>query len=271
MSTAVSPAPPVSPPSPAAPLQVSRRAASRLAALLGINVWITLVMVPALYLGHASPARSTLLGFPLVLLAVAAARLWPVGLLMLYPLSLVAVPAADRSLVGINVISPTGFWITALSLLGYVFGAGFLLARGQVGNPTQRVRPLRDPEPAAWRSRRRFYRLWLAVLVPVLPVLVHAVNLSPSHLDALRGRFGGRTAQVTLVMNVLSLALFVVLFALYFVPPLVADYRGDPATRAELTRLRGDVSRGRPRAIFFLGVLAALALMALLLWLRPQK
>jgi hypothetical protein len=158
-----------------------------------------------------------------------------------------------------------------VSLVGYVYGAGFLLARGSVSRPEQRLRPLREPEPEVWRARRRFYRLWVALLVPVLPVLVHAVNLSPSHLESLRVRFGGRTAQVTLVMNVLALALFIGLFAVYFLPPLVADYRGDPVLRSELTRLRQQLGRGRPRAVFFLGVLAALGLMALLLWIRPQR
>ena len=98
----------------ARPRRADPRQTARLVALLGVNLWATFVMVPSLYLARSGPGRLVLGAIPLLVLAVAAYRLWPLGLLLLYPAALVAVPALDRALVGVNVVGFASFWITAV-------------------------------------------------------------------------------------------------------------------------------------------------------------
>jgi hypothetical protein len=258
-----------SPPSGAAPRW--RAYADAVAAALGLNLWITLVLVPALFVGAFRSAGGSLLAaLPLVPLGVGLARRSALWQLLVYPAALLVPIAVNPRVVTGNVHGQWSFLLVATSLVAYLFSVSFFSSFHDPVRPA-RTRPLSSsaqPVPPRWRRRFRLYAA-LAVISALLPgALLYAVNFAGEHQDTIRVRYPGRAGSLAAVMNLGVLGLWLLLFAWAFVGVLRRHRTGDPELQATLQALRAGARRGTPRAIFYLWVVMALGLMGVLVILR---
>jgi hypothetical protein len=245
--------------------------ADTVAAALGLNVWVTLVLVPSLFVGaFRSPAESLLAALPLVPLGVGLARRSPLWQLLLYPAGLlVPIAWAPRVVTG-NVHGRWSFLVVSASLVGYLFSVSFFSSFHDPTPPT-RTRSLssaQKPIAPRWQRRFRLYYL-LAILSALLPgAMLYAINFSDANLAALRDRYTGRVGSMAALCNLGVLGLWMLLFSWAFVGVLKRHRTGDPELMTELSALRKGARRGTPRPIFYLWVTLALGLMGALVFLR---
>src|SRR5262245_29206720 len=101
-----------------------RTFADAVAAALGVNLWVSLVLVPGLVAGAL---RSTPEQFgavlPLGVLGIGVWRLSELTLLLGYPSALLIPVAFATEMANVHVYGPVRFAIVALGLVGYLFGA----------------------------------------------------------------------------------------------------------------------------------------------------
>jgi hypothetical protein len=240
--------------------------------LLGLNVWASLVVLPALALGSFTRTRWFWLSFafPLVPLVIGALRRAPSWLLLGFPVALLAPLAADPRLVADRVHGVGTFSLLVVGSLAYLAAASLLTqAPGPEPVSLSPPRTLPTSGPASrWRRRRRIYVL-MAVVAAIFPLaLVYAVNFRPETREFLAQMFRDRVGPMRAVMNLGVLALSVFVFWHAFYGPLARHRTGDPSLLARLERLRKGSRRGTPRFAFYVSVLCALGFMSALLWLR---
>ncbi len=239
---------------------------------LGVNVWVSLILVPALFTGALQRRSSAmfLAALPLVPLAIGAARRSPSWLLLVYPATLLGPILADFKILAAGVQGPVTFAIVAAGLVAYLFGAAFLTGLRD-SPPPERMRrlPSAGPErPARWRRRSRIYAA-LTILSMAFPLtLIWAINFSKANQAFLKGMYPGRAGSLTLLLNLGALALWLALFASVFLAPLHKHRTGDRELAGAIESLRRRARRGAPRAVFYLAVLSALVFMGVLLHLR---
>lgn len=242
--------------------------ADGVAALLGVNLWVTLILVPGLF-QHAfrRPAEALLAALPLVPLGVGLVRRHPVWQLLVYPAALLLPIAWSPRVVAGNVHGPWSFLVVAASLVGYLFAVSFfasfhepprpartrsLAPRGAPGRPggpsgpggRAESEPIgRGRAPGRWRRRFRVY-YGLSALSALIPAaLLYAVNFDSENQVALRARYAGRVGSIAALLNLGVLGLWLGLYAWAFVGVLRRHRTGDPELLAELDALaRG----GRP-------------------------
>lgn len=245
--------------------------ADAVAVALGVNIWASLVLLPGHFVGawHGS-AGLTAAALPLLVLAVGLWRRNEVVLLLAYPTSLLLPLAAAPEMASAHVYGPTRAAVVALGLVAYLFGASVFTSFYEPPPPV-RVRPLAsasDPVPARWRRRFRVYA-GLSVLSVVFPaVLLYVINFEPTGQEYLRQMYPGRAALFTTFLNLGAIAVWVLLYVVFFLGALRPHRTGDADLLGQLGALRRQAGRRRPRPLFYAGVVVALALMAFLLWLR---
>ena len=94
------------------------------------------------------------------------------------------------------------------------------------------------------------------------------MNFDDTNQAFLVQMFPGRVAPMTTVLNLAVIALWVLLYLRVFLGVLKPHRSGDRDLTTHLGQLLEQARRGRPRPLFYLGVIAALASMAALLALR---
>jgi len=259
-----------------------RLAADVVTATLGLNLWLSLVLVPGLFLGsfgHSfAHGRAFLLvaPVPLVVLGVGIVRRSPLWLLLAYPAMLLVPVALDPRTVGENAERPLVFTLIAASLVGYFLGAAYLTGgRGGGELATERTRrlgaSLGAKNPARWRRRRRLYTAF-GILSMVFPIaLIYQINFAADTRAYLAELYpGDRAPTMIALLDLGAVLLWFAAFAIGFVGPLRAHRTGDKEIVSELERLRAQARRASPSLVFYVGVVCALGLMALLLAMRAQ-
>jgi hypothetical protein len=245
--------------------------ADAVAAALGLNVWVTLVLVPALFVGaFRTPAEALLAALPLVPLGVGLARRSPVWQLLVYPAALLLPIAWAPRVVTGNVHGRWSFLVVSASLVAYLFSVSFFSSFHDPAPParTRSLSSAAKPVAPRWRRRFRLYH-WLALLSALLPAaMLYAVNFSPENLATLRDRYSGRVGSMAALLNLGVLGLWMLLYAWAFVGVLKRHRTGDLELAAELSALRKSARRGTPRPVFYLWVSLALGLMGALVFLR---
>lgn len=233
--------------------------------VLGLNLWVTFLLVPLLHLD--SPPETTVVLCLVPLLALAAGVFFRQRVVLLggYPLLLAVPTLVSPKLVGVNVYSPLTFCLVSISFVAYSVATVALLQAIQAppGEPDGKsLGKVRLDE--RWRRRVRIHR-WMAVLAGLFPaLLIFAVFLHPGIQQDLAAYYPRRGTAPQVFSGVLVLALWVVIFHAYFLTPLRSHIRGDPHLRYELRRLRSEARLGKPRPGFYVYVLMALVFMVLL-------
>jgi hypothetical protein len=242
---------------------------------LGLNLWLSIVVLPALFVGvlrhgmtHASTLMVALL--PLGLLLVGVWRRSETFLLLLFPLGLLAPVALAPAMVSAHVYGPLRFTLVGLGLVAYLLGVSFFTSFREAPPPAG-IRPLassRQPQPERWRRRVRVYRGLVALSVVVPGMFLYLVNFDGRNQAFLVEMFPGRVTAMTTVIDLAVIALWLALYMHAFLGVLKPHRSGDRDLVASLGLAREQARRGRPRPLFYVGVFAALAGMVLLLALR---
>jgi hypothetical protein len=254
------------------PRRLARVAADAVVAALALNVWVSLVILPGLFVGSFTkvPIFAMLAPVPLAPLAVGLVRRSPPWLLLAYPLSLLVPLAVAPRTIGGDTYGPVTFTLVALGLVAYLFGASFLSAVRDDGVPerTRRLSTAADPIPPRWQRRRRVY-VALTALSAICPLfLIYGVNFDPETRAYLRELYPRRAAEMTTLLNLGVLGLWLLLARLAFIGPLAHHRTGDRELTRRLEIMRQEARRGSPRFVFYVAVLCALGSMGLLLYLR---
>jgi hypothetical protein len=248
-----------------------RTFADAVAVALGINVWVSLVVVPGIFIGAFSSAAFVLLTvLPIAVLSVGLYQRSEGLLLLGFPIALLLPAAAEPTLFDEGVFGPVRFTLVAAGLAAYMFGASVFTFFHEP-DPPERIRPLASaakPVPARWRRRFRIYS-GLAVLAVVFPcVLLGKLLFDESNREFLRTVYSGRAELVSALFCLITLAAWVIMYRLFFYGALKHHRTGDRDLLTDLALLRRRARRGRPGLPFYLGVVFALGLMFLLLALR---
>ncbi|HEY3352607.1 MAG TPA: hypothetical protein VGQ83_05130 [Polyangia bacterium] len=249
----------------------TRKGPQLLAAALGVNLWATMVLVPALYL-RASAQSAVLLWLvcalaPLLLMAGVWWRSrWL--LLLAFPGALVAAPAVEPALAGPSVYTAATLLPCAAALLLHFAGSLFLVAAAAAPPPPVRVRAI-DPAAPPARARRqlRLYRAFAVGAGALLAAMLAAVHYRPSARADLARSFGVSPEAAITVIDLAILGLWAGMFLVYFVAPLSLHLDGDRVTLAENAAARWRL-RGRPGAPLYVAMFVALTLLATLWALR---
>lgn len=246
--------------------------------LLGINLWLTSLVVP-LWLAEGPAPLWVRLALPLVPLLLLLPLLWPRArdgeerpdllgpLRLLFVLPLCAlVPGSEVALGPDARTPPAALLLQAAALLSYlVVQCHHLTRRSDL--PTVGVTPLATQEvPRRWLRRIVIYRALLGYAAALPALLLYALTQHPPLQRALRLSFpesSQRSAVQAAACGALGL-LLVVLFHSALLAPLRVHLEHDRAVTAELLALRQLARRGRPRPQFYLALVLSLASMILL-------
>jgi hypothetical protein len=236
---------------------------------LGVNVWISIVILPAAYVGalHAAWQVGVAL-LPFAVLVLGLVRRSEAVLLGAFPTAVLVPVGLQPMLASQSVYGPVRFVLVALGLVAYLFGVAFFTTFHEPGVPRS-VRGLSSAAQAPasrWVRRERVY--WtLVALAAIFPTLLIAwVNYDETITDYLGEMYPGRVALMTTALTVGAIALWLVVFHYAFLGVLRPHRTGDRDLVAALGKARADAKLGRPRGRFYLAVgLALVAMLALVL------
>jgi hypothetical protein len=247
-----------------------RAFADIVALALGINVWVSIVLLPSLFVGRwASPGNA----LPLLMLVLGLWRRSELVLLLLYPAALLVPVGFAPELASAHVYGPARFVIVGVGLIAYLLGISFF-ASFYEPPPPESSRPLassRRPQPSRWQRRYRLY--WaLTILSVVFPAtMFYAANFDEATQAFLRQMYPGRTQQMLAVIDLVLIAAWMLIYGRFFVGLLRLHRTGDPELARRITRIRAEMlgeGRRRPRVAFFIGVICAVGFMLLFLFAR---
>ncbi|MBL4634099.1 MAG: hypothetical protein JKY56_09510 [Kofleriaceae bacterium] len=246
--------------------------AGAIAAALGVNLWVSLVLLPSLLVGGETSGLYLLaLLAPVPLLAFGIWRHNEVVLLWAFPTSLLITIAIKPGMASMQIYGPARLGIVGISLVVFLFGASTLTSFHELPAP-RHIRPLKSSYqgiPTRWRRRFRMYAS-LSLLSLIFPlVLLYHVNFDEVGALALKDNYPGRAATFTTLLNVFVIGLWVVLFANYILSPLKKHRTGDKPLRLGLAMVRHRAKLGNPSIFFYLGGVAAMVLMVL--WFALQS
>lgn len=247
-----------------------RAFAAACALALGINVWLTIAVVPGIVLGAIGTIGASGAVLALAVLVIGMAKKSDALLLFGFPaavlIPVVAAPAIARG----AVYGPLRLILVATGLCAYLFGASFLTSFREPA-PADKKRLLSSAQsgvPARWRRRLRLYRALAALSVVYPLVLLWAVNFNDDNQAFLRQMYPGKNERMTALLSIAVTCGWVALYARFFLGTLKPHRTGDRQLLRGLKRLRKDAQTGHLRLSFYLGTAIALALMAAVLFSR---
>ena len=251
-----------------------RLAADVVSTALGVNVWLSLVLVPSIFAG-AFTRHPTLLAvapLPLVALGAGVTKRSPVWLLLAFPASLLLPVAIDPRIAAEGQAGRLALLISAASFVGFLFGAAYLTSYAASQPPAGRrtlARSLAARQPSRWRRRRRMY-IAFTVLSAIFPAaLLYNLVFSSRTREYLVKLYPEERAPAMMALILVGiLGLWMALLGHAIVDPLRRHRTGDRELVHELARLRHDARHGAPRLSFYVGVIMALALMAVILAMK---
>lgn len=238
---------------------------------LGTNVWISIVILPALFVGalRTGPQLAAA-ALPLALLLLGLARRSEAVLLGLFPSALLVPIALSPQVASSHVYGPVRFSLVALGVVAYLFGVAFFTTFHEPPAPRS-IRKLSSAHagtPPRWRRRERVYWILVVMSLVIPGVLIAWVNFDRSVEDFLGEMYPGRVALMTTALTAGAIVLWLGIYHYAFLGVLRPHRTGDRDLVAKLTRARSDARAGRPRARFYLAVAFALGAMLTLIALR---
>jgi hypothetical protein len=241
---------------------------------LGTNVWVSIVILPAIFIGafHTKQAMAAA-ALPLVVLLFGLVRRSEIVLLGLFPAALLVPVALNPELASSHVYGPVRFCLVALGVIAYLFGVSFFTTFHEPPAP----RSVRGLSSAAqgpserWLRRERIYWILVGGAILIPSVLIAWVNFDQAIADYLGEMYPGRVALMTTALTVGAIVLWLLVYHYAFLGALRPHRTGDKDLVAAIAKARGDAKLGKPRSRFYLSVTIALAAMAALILLRHVK
>lgn len=248
-----------------------RAFADIVAVALGLNVWVSLVLVPGLFIGaYRAPVFAMLSAVPLGLLIFGLLRRSETLLLLGFPIALMLPAAAEPALLDEEVFGSVRFILVAAGLVAYMFGASVFTFFHEPDTPeqTRLLSSASKPTPTRWRRRFRVYN-YLAAIAAIYPVvLIGTVLFWDKGREFMRQVYPGRAEIMAALFCLMILAVWALLYYFFFFGALRNHRTGDRDLLTDLALLKRSARRGRPGPVFYAGVGVALVLMIILLAIR---
>jgi hypothetical protein len=241
---------------------------------LGSNVWISIVILPAVFVGALHGAgRIVAAALPFAVLIAGLARRSEAVLLGLFPAAILVPVALQPQMASSYVYGPIRFTLVAIGVVAYLFGVSFFTTWHEPPAPRS-IRGLTSAQtgPAErWQRRERVY--WgLAGMSLVFPTMLIAwVNFDSTIQDYIGEMYPGRVALMTTALTAGAIVLWLAIYHYAFLGVLRPHRTGDRDLVAALAQARADAKSGKPRRRFYVSVALALAAMATLILLRHLK
>jgi len=250
-----------------------RTFADAVAAALGVNLWVSLVLLPGFVAGAlATPFGQIAALVPLGVLGLGVWRRSELVLLLGFPAALMVPTAFAPEMANVHVYGPIRFAIVALGLVGYLFGASVFTSFREPPPPVGRrlLASASRPVPHRWRRRFRVYASLTALSLIFPLVLLYTINFDDKAREFVLRRYPGRVAALTTTMNLGAVSFWILTYFWFFLGVFRPHRTGDRDLLSELDKIRRQTGRARPRPQFYLGVACALILMVALFLLRGQ-
>jgi hypothetical protein len=237
---------------------------------LGTNVWASIVVLPAFFVGalHGTAHIATAI-LPFGVLLLGLGRRSEGILLGVFPAAVLVPVSLQPQLASSYVYGPVRFALVAIGVIAYLFGVSFFTTFHEPPAPRS-VRMLSSATtgPASrWRRRERVYwgLVGLSIIIPM--VLIMWVNYDGAIAGYLGEMYPGRVALMTTALTVGAIVLWLGIFHYAFLGVLRPHRTGDRDLVGQLTRARGAATTGKPRTRFYVSVALALgAMLALILF-----
>jgi len=238
---------------------------------LGTNVWISIIILPAIFIGALKTGKQiTAATFPFGVLLFGLARRSEAILLALFPAAILIPISINPALASSHVYGPIRFSLVALGIVAYLFGVAFFTTFHEPPAPRS-VRGLSSAQagPAErWQRRERVYWMLTGMSLVIPAVLIAWVNFDTSIADFLGEMYPGRVALMTTALTAGAIVLWLGIYHYAFLGVLRPHRTGDRDLVGALAQARTDAKTGKPRRRFYLAVGLALVAMAVLIFLR---
>lgn len=238
---------------------------------LGINVWISIVILPAGFVGALRGSVMVLAALlPFAVLMLGLLRRSEVVLLGLFPSALLVPVAVHPQIASAHVYGPIRFTLVALGVIAYLFGVSFFTTFHEPPAPKS-IRPLSSASqgaPSRWQRRERVYWMLVGMSLVIPTVLIAWVNFDESIADYLGEMYPGRVALMTTALTAGGIVLWLGIYHYAFLGALRPHRTGDRDLVGALAQARADAKTGKPRGRFYIAVGVALGAMLVLILLR---
>jgi hypothetical protein len=241
---------------------------------LGTNVWISIVILPAIFVGALrTTSQLAAAALPFTVLLLGLARRSEAILLGLFPGAVLVPVALHPVMASSHVYGPIRYTLVALGVIAYLFGVSFFTTFHEPPAPRS-VRGLSSAQsgPAErWQRRERVYWMLTGMSVVIPTVLIAWVNFDSAIADFLGEMYPGRVAMMTTALTAGAIVLWLIIYHYAFLGVLRPHRTGDRDLVAALAKARSDAKAGKPRPRFYVSVALALAAMGTLIVLRHLK
>ena len=241
---------------------------------LGINVWISIVILPGVFVDALHGAGRWLAALlPLATLLLGLARRSEGILLGLFPAALLVPVAVSPGIASSHVYGPIRFLLVGLGVVAYLFSVSFFTTFHEPREPRS-IRGLTSAQagPAErWQRRERVYWMLVGMSLVIPTVLIAWVNFDPAIEEFLGEMYPGRVALMETALTAGAIVLWLGIFHYAFLGVLRPHRTGDRDLIVTLAQARADAKTGKPRLRFYLSVAIALAAMASLILIRHIK
>lgn len=237
---------------------------------LGTNVWISIVILPAIFVNalHGPEIAAAMLPFAVLLLGLA--RRSETILLGLFPAAILVPVGLRPEMASSHVYGPIRFALVAIGVIAYLFGVSYFTTFHEPPAPKS-VRGLSSAQqgPAErWQRRERVYWMLAGMSVVIPVVLIAWVNFD-SAIEAFLGEmYPGRVALMTTALTAGAIVLWLAIYHYAFLGVLRPHRTGDRDLVGALSKARADAKAGKPRLRFYLSVAVALIAMITLIYSR---
>ena len=238
---------------------------------LGTNVWISIVILPAVFVGalHGLGRVAAAL-LPEAVLMLGLARRSEAILLGLFPAAVLVPVGLQPALASQHVYGPIRFVLVALGVVAYLFGVSFFTTFHEPPAPKS-VRGLSSAQqgpPSRWKRRERVYWMLTGMSLVFPAFLIAWVCYDDGIATYLGEMYPGRVALMTTALAVGAIVLWLAIFHYAFLGVLRPHRTGDRDLVTTLAQARADAKSGKPRSRFYAAVALALVAMGALLLLR---
>ena len=247
-----------------------RAFADVVALLLGINVWISVVVLPAIFVDSLHGYRIAAVMLPLAVLIWGLLRGGEGVLLGLFPAAVLFPVAMTPAMGSAHVYGPVRFALVVSGVVAYLFGVSFFATFHEPPAPRS-VRTLTSAQsgrPPRWRRRERVYWMMVTMSVVMPAILLSWVLFEPSIQGDLEQMYPGRLALMTTMLAVGAIALYLGVYHYLFLGVLRPHRTGDRDIVVALAQAQTEAKVGKPRARFYIGVMIALVAMFVLILAR---